>query len=94
MITERRPATTIGELDIHLGFLMEEVTQMRQEHDKMMAMLATKQEVAEKVAELKAMINGNSVGAFWRRLTEISVGVVALCTAVGFIVAVVHFFKA
>lgn len=93
MIAERRPATTIGELDIHLGFLMDELKTMREQQDSMLRMLATKQEVSELRAELEAKIKNGSFSSFFRRLTEIAIGVTAVCTAVGFVIAVMRFIK-
>jgi hypothetical protein len=93
MMTERRPATTIGELDIHLGFLMEELRDIRQRQESMVSMLATKQEVADQIAALRTQIAENSPRSFWKRLTEIAVGIVAMSTAVGFFVAVFRFLK-
>jgi hypothetical protein len=93
MIAERRPATTIGELDIHLGFLMEELREMRSQQQEMIQSLATKAEVESKIAELRKQISENSPSSFWRRLTEIAVGVVAICTAIGFLVTVFRFLK-
>jgi len=90
---ERRPATTIGELDIHLGFIMEELRDVRAQQGAMLAKLATKEEVAEQIGELRAKIEANAPRSFWKHVTEIAVGVVALCTAVGFIIAVFRFMK-
>ena len=93
MIAERRPATTIGELDIHLGFLMEELREIRSQQQGMIQSLATKAEVATQIAELREQIAENSPRSFWKRTTEMAVGVVAICTAVGFMVAVFRFLK-
>ena len=93
MIAERRPATTIGELDIHLGFLMEELREMRAQQQEMIQNLATKAEVAIQIADLRQQIVENSPRSFWKRITEMAVGVVAVCTAVGFLVAVFRFLK-
>lgn len=90
---ERRPATTIGELDIHLGFLMEELRDIKAQQGAMLNKLATKEEVAEQIAELREKIDAQSIRSFWKRLTEIAVGIVALSTAVGFIIAVFRFMK-
>lgn len=90
---ERRPATTIGELDIHLGFLMEELRGIKAQQDAMLQKLATKEEVSEQIAELRKKIEDNSPRSFWKRATEIAVGVVAMCTAAGFLVAVFRFLK-
>jgi hypothetical protein len=91
MMSDRRPATTIGELDIHLGFLLDELTQMREQQDRMLQMLATKTELAELRADLEAKIKNGSVSAFLRRLTEIAVAITAVCTAGGFVYAVLTF---
>lgn len=91
MIAERRPATTIGELDIHLGFLMDELKEMREQQESMMRLLATKQEVEALRTELEAKIKNGSFSAFLRRLTEIAVAVTALCTAAGFVFAVLKY---
>lgn len=93
MISPRRPATTIGELDIHLGFLMEELRTIRTQQDAMMQQLATKQEVADLKKDLDAKILANSTSTLWRRATEIAVGVAAICTAIGFMIAVFKFLK-
>lgn len=93
MIAERRPATTIGELDIHLGFLMEELREIRTRQEAMTSMLATKQEVAEQINTLKKQIEDNSPRSFWKRTTEMAVGIVAVCTATGFAIAVFRFLK-
>lgn len=93
MMPERRPATSISELDIHLGYLMEELRDMRERQEQMIHSLATKQEVADAIASLNKRIDSNSPRSFWKGLTEIAVGVVALSTAVGFLIAVFRFLK-
>lgn len=93
MIQERRPATTIGELDIHLGFVMDELKEMREQHDSMLRMLATKQEVSDLRADLELKIKNGSLTAFLRRLTEIAVAITAVCTAAGFVFAVLRFVR-
>lgn len=93
MISPRRPATTIGELDIHLGFIMEEMRGLRVQQETMLQQLATKQEVADLKKDLDAKISANSVSAWWKRLTEICVGLTALAAAIGVIIAVFRFFN-
>jgi len=88
---ERRPATTIGELDIHLGFLMDEVQAMREQQESMLRMLATKQELADLRLDLEGKIKNGSFSQFLRRLTEIAVAVTAVCTAGGFVYAVLKY---
>jgi hypothetical protein len=93
MMPERRPATTISELDLHLGYLMEELREMRNQQQEMVHKLATKEEVATQINELKQQIAANSPRSFWKGLTEIAVGITALATAVGFIIAIFRFLK-
>ena len=87
MIQERRPATTIGELDIHLGFLMEELRAVRDQQQEMIRMLATKQDVAEQIAALNKRIDDESTSAFFKRVVVVATGIVAIAAAVGVIVA-------
>lgn len=93
MMPERRPATTISELDLHLGYLMEELREMRSQQQEMMHKLATKEEVATQIHELRQQIEANSPRSFWKGLTEIAVGVTALATATGFVIAIFGFLK-
>ena len=88
-MSERRPATTIGELDIHLGFLMDEIREM----SKQLAGLATKDELDKEVASIRAELADRSVGGAWRKLTSIAVGVSALAASVGVVVAVFRYLK-
>lgn len=91
MIADRRPATTIGELDIHLGFLMDELKDMREQQENMMRLLATKQELEALRMELESKIKNGSFSSFLRRLTEIAVAITAVCTAAGFVYAVLRY---
>jgi len=93
MIQPRRQATTIGELDTSLGFVMEELHKIRSTQERMETLLATKAEVSEHVRELNKKIEEHSPRRFWRGLTEIAVGITALSAAIGVMVAVVRFIK-
>lgn len=90
MIHERRPATTIGELDIHLSILMDEMRRIGDKQEAMMGLLATKSELAEEVAALNKRIDNESTDAFFARVKATAVGLVAVATAIGVIVAIVR----
>jgi len=84
-MSDRRPATTIGELDIHLGFVMDELRDMRGTLDR----LATKEWVSAKISDLEVKIEANTPRSVWKRITEMAVGVTALAAMLGVVVAVV-----
>ena len=92
-MSERRPATTIGELDIHLGFIMDELRDVRARVDGMVSLLATKAELHSEVQSIRKEMHENSLRSFWRRLTEFFVGVTALAAVVGLVVAVAKSLK-
>lgn len=92
MIDDTRPATTIGELDIHmrlsLRYIMDELKVMREKVDGMVSMLATKEELAREIAAVNSKIDGNSARSFWHSVTEIAKGIAILAAAGGVIAAV------
>ena len=88
-MSDRRPAQTIGELDIHLGFVMDELRDMRGTQDR----LATKEWVSTKIADLEVKIEANTPRSLWKRVTEMAVGVTALAAMLGVVVAVVKWAK-
>jgi uncharacterized protein YfiM (DUF2279 family) len=102
-ITERRAAQTIGELDVHLGYVQRElqalaaaVAQMAtkqdiQELDRRMAAFATKDELAA----VERRLTAQSIGSSWDRLVKFVTQVGTLAgvlagTAAAF-AALVHF---
>ena len=88
-MSDRRPAQTIGELDIHLGFVMDELRDMRGTLDR----LATKEWVSTKIADLEVKIEANTPRSLWKRVTEMAVGVTALAAMLGVVVAAVKWAK-
>lgn len=88
-MSDRRPAQTIGELDIHLGFVMDELRDMRGTLDR----LATKEWVSTKIADLELKIEANTPRSVWKRITEMAVGVTALAAMLGVVVAIVKWTK-
>jgi 1,4-dihydroxy-2-naphthoyl-CoA synthase len=93
MSIDRRPAQTIGELDIHLGFLMEELREMRQQVNGMVALMATKEELAKEVLQIREEIKENSPGTFGRRMVAIAVGITSVAAATGVLVAIFRALK-
>jgi len=91
IVTERRPAGTIGELDIHLGFVMQELKDMRERVDRMMAMLATKEELAKEIAALRAEIQDQAPKTIWKNMTGIAIGVTSIAGAFAVVVAVFRY---
>lgn len=84
-MSDRRPATTIGELDIHLGFLMEELKEVRSTLDQ----LATKEWVSAKIYDIETKIEANSPKSIWKRSTELAVGFVAVSAAFALAVKII-----
>ena len=92
-MSERRPATTIGELDIHLGFIMDELKDVRARVDGMVGLLATKAELHSEVQSIRKELNEKSLLSTWRRVTELAISVSAVAAAVGLLIAVVRWAK-
>jgi hypothetical protein len=87
MIQERRPATTIGELDIHLGFLMEELRAIKDRQEDMMQLFATTKAVDEKISALEKRIDEISPHTLWRSLIFVATGITAVAAAFWVIVS-------
>ena len=88
-MSDRRPAQTIGELDIHLGFVMDELRDIR----GTLGPLVTRAEVDRRFAEMEAKVKDGSPRSFWKLITEIAVGVAACAAASGVVVTVIRFLK-
>ena len=71
-MTERRSATTIEQLDVHFGYMMEELQNMRRELVEMRQMLATKEELNREIAALRAEVQNQAPKTIWRKWTEIA----------------------
>jgi hypothetical protein len=87
MMTERRPATTIGELDIHLGFIMEELRGLRTQQQEMLQMLATKRELDDKIAELNKRIDEESATVFFGKIKSVAIWITVIAAAAGVVLA-------
>ena len=87
-MSERRPATTIGELDIHLGFIMEELKAVRDQQREMLTILATKNEVDEKIRALSERIDKESYGAFMDKVQRVFKWIAVVAAGSAVIVAI------
>jgi hypothetical protein len=76
-------------VDLHLRLILARIEELQAQQAEMI----TRAEFERRIADLTAKIETNSVRSFWRRLTEIAVGIVALSTAIGFAIAVVEFIQ-
>jgi len=99
-MTERRPATTIGELDIHLGFVMDEIRDFKALLGQMSTRAETERNIAEAVrvvaedlATLKRKVDDQSPRSMFDNLTRISLGIAAIAAALAVFVGVVHWSK-
>lgn len=94
MIDEEIPTVkSLEAVDIHLRMIVRELRDIKSTQDAMLDKLATKAELAEKIAHLQNQINANTPRSLWRRLTEIAVGVTALAASVGFLVEIIKWAK-
>jgi len=92
MMAEDMPTVQSMEaVDLHLRMIVKELREIKSSQDGMVSML--RKEMDARYAELEAKIADNSPRSFLRRITEIAVAVVSVCTAVGFIIAVFRFLK-
>jgi hypothetical protein len=96
-MNERRKAETIGELDTHLGYMMQELgtlsqelREMREHFTHIISLLATKEELNHRVRELEDKIAKSSVSNTWRTIVWIASGVTAIAAAIGVVVALVR----
>ena len=91
-MSERRPATTIAELDIyldiHLGIIMDAIKNMQAKVDSMSNLLATKVELDNGLQALRKEMHEKSLRSTWRRVTEFAIGVTALAAALSLVIAV------
>lgn len=93
-MSDRRPATTIGELDIHLSHVQESLRDLVGAVSNM----ATKKDIDEITARIDVLeerIEQSTVGSFFDRASSIitKIGAVAAVIAAtgGGIAAIVHF---
>jgi hypothetical protein len=100
-MTERRPATTIEQLDIHFGYMMAELKDMRERLDHTFTLLSAKQEemgkshaaLTNEVNELRAKVDSQAPRTIWKHMTEAAIGITALAAAGGVVAAIVRYFK-
>jgi len=83
------PVTSMEAVDLHLRLILSRIEELQARQSEMI----TRAEFERVISELTSKIETNSVRSFWRRLTEIAVGIVALSTAIGFAIAVIEFIQ-
>jgi RNA processing factor Prp31 len=88
-MTERRPATTIEGLDIHLWHVMEKLIGLETEIKKMV----TIDHMNSEIAQLRKELKDQAPQTIWRKMTEIAVGLTAVAGAVAVLVAIFRFLK-
>jgi hypothetical protein len=89
-MTERRSATTIEQLDVHFGYMMEELQNMRRELVEMKNVLATKEELNREVAALRVEMQSQAPKTIWKKWTEIALGISAIAAAFWVVVSVLR----
>jgi hypothetical protein len=73
-VSDRRPATTIGELDIHLGNVMEKLSEVQQT----LSTLATKNYVDDQVRLVNEKIHAAKPSTQLANLAKIAAGVLSI----------------
>ena len=89
-MTERRSASTIEQLDVHFGYMMEELQSMRRELVEMRQMHATKEELNREIATLRAEVQNQAPKTIWKKGTDIAVGISAVAAAFWVVVSVLR----
>ena len=100
-MTERRPATTIEQLDIHFGYMMAELKDMRERLDHTFTLLSSKQEemgkshasLINEVNELRARVESQAPRSIGRLITEIAIGITAVSGAFYVVVSIFRYLK-
>ena len=100
-ILHRRPATNVGELDIHIGYVMDELAKILRRQE----MLATKSDVADMRVEMRTFatkaevdllreeVKNNTVPHTLKQWSDVALRVAATAAAVAAIAALLsHFF--
>lgn len=88
-MTERRPATTIEGLDIHLWHVMEKLIAVEERLGRMV----TVDHMNAEIQQLRKELKEQAPQTIWRRMTEIAVGLTAVAGAFAVVVAIFRFLK-
>lgn len=78
-MSDRRPATTIGELDIHLGNVMEKLSEVQQT----LSTLATRNYVDEQVRLVNEKIHAAKPSTQLANLAKVAAGVLSIVAVLG-----------
>lgn len=89
-MSERRPATTIQELDVHLGYVQQAIGDIQ----RLVASMATKQDITElakrmesfatkdELQRLASRIEGETTGSKLKKLASVATSLMAIITLV------------
>lgn len=86
-IPEMPPVQSMEAVDLHLRLIVQQLNEIKSTLND----LATRKYVDEEFARVDAKIKNGSFSTFLRRLTEIAVATTAVCTAAGFVYAIVKY---
>ena len=95
-VSDRRPATTIGELDIHLGNVMEQIAQLSKNVDgvkESLSRLATRDYVDDQVRLVKETIHQSRPTTQLKSLAGIVGSILVLVTFCGLMIEAVLFLQ-
>ena len=86
-MSERRPATTIGELDIHLGNVMDQIAQLSKNVDgvqQSLSRLATRDYVDDQVRQVNERIHAAKPTTQLGNLAKAASGLLAIVAVLAF----------
>ena len=83
------PVQSMEAVDLHLRLILQKIDELHTRQQEMV----TKGQLDSEIARLTEKIERLSFPSIWRRMTEIAVGIVAISTAIGFMIAVFKFFN-
>lgn len=95
-MSERRPATTIGELDIHLSNVMDTLSQLQatsKSTQDMISRLATREYVDDQVRQVRDTIHQSKPTTQLKSLAGIVGSILVLVTFCGFMFEAVLFLQ-
>jgi GMP synthase-like glutamine amidotransferase len=101
-MSDRRPAQTIQELDVHLGYVQERLSELGNLMQRMatktdierielaMSQMATKAEVAAEVKAIRDEVERNKPATLARQIVAICLGITVIAGALGVGLAIVR----
>ena len=84
-MSERRPATTIGELDIHLGNVMQKLDDFQGEVRGALAKLATRDYVDDQIRAVRKEVNESKPSTLFGNFVKVLAGVMVIASFLGLV---------